>query len=133
MKRGVPRRDHAHRADAGPPEYRVLEYRRLLVGDADHGPRARGLRDRAGAHERGDHCGQWGQLGRHDFTLFADDGALLACDAGAAIACIHAADQQTGTTVLTGLPKGSYHLVVDADTPGDEGGVLLRLSGLPAR
>jgi hypothetical protein len=73
---------------------------------------------------------QWGQIGRHDFTIFPDGGSLMACDAQSAVACIHAADQRTGSQTISRLPKGKYHLVVDADTAGDEGGVLLQISGI---
>ena len=33
----------------------------------------------------------------------------------------------TGMHVFSALPPGRYHLVVDADRPGKEGGVVLQL------
>ena len=33
---------------------------------------------------------------------------------------------------LRSLPSGRYHLVVDADRPGGEGGVVLQLSAVAA-
>jgi hypothetical protein len=73
---------------------------------------------------------QWAQAGSHDFGLFADDGRLFACDAGAAIACVSGAGQATGTQVIPRVPPGPYHLVIDADAAGTEGGVVLQISGV---
>jgi hypothetical protein len=72
---------------------------------------------------------EWAQVGSHVFALYSNDGALLACDAGQSITCIAAAGQPTGKQTLTALPGGKYHLVVDADKPGSEGGVVLQISG----
>jgi hypothetical protein len=36
----------------------------------------------------------------------------------------------TGTHLFSALPPGRYHLVVDADRPGREGGVVLQLSSV---
>jgi hypothetical protein len=41
-------------------------------------------------------------------------------------------DQSTGTITLNALAGGKYHLIVDADKAGAEGGVVLQLSGTPA-
>jgi hypothetical protein len=72
----------------------------------------------------------WAQVGNHDFALYSDDGSLLACDAGESFACISSGDVASGTRALTGLPGGRYHLVVEADRPGAEGGVALQLSAV---
>ena len=71
----------------------------------------------------------WRQFGRHDFTIFPAAGSFSACDALPTVACIHAADQGIGAQVVSRLPKGKYHLVIDADTAGDEGSLLLAISG----
>jgi len=36
----------------------------------------------------------------------------------------------TGMHTFTKLPGGRYHLVVDADAPGKEGGVVLQFSAV---
>jgi hypothetical protein len=36
----------------------------------------------------------------------------------------------TGLHTFLALPGGRYHLVVDADAPGKEGGVVLQLSAV---
>ena len=38
----------------------------------------------------------------------------------------------TGQVKLLGLAFGKYHLVVDADHPGSEGGVAVQLTGTPS-
>jgi hypothetical protein len=73
---------------------------------------------------------EWAQVGDHDFALYSDEGALFACDAGTAFACLTSDGIATGTHVFSGLPSGRYHLVVDADRPGKEGGVVLQLSAV---
>jgi hypothetical protein len=73
---------------------------------------------------------EWAQVGTHDFALYSDEGALFACDAGTAFACVTSDGMATGTHVFTGLPPGRYHLIVDADAPGKEGGVVLQLSAV---
>jgi hypothetical protein len=73
---------------------------------------------------------EWTQFGRHDFELFANDGALFACDAGASLACIAAANQMSGMQLIPRVPAGRYHLVVNADAAGGEGVVALRISGV---
>ena len=32
--------------------------------------------------------------------------------------------------VFSGLPSGRYHLIIDADRPGKEGGVVVQLSAV---
>src|SRR5262249_17052800 len=73
---------------------------------------------------------EWAQVGNHDFALYSDEGALFACDAGMTFGCVTSDGLATGTHVFTGLPSGRYHLVVDADAPGKEGGVVLQLSAV---
>ena len=73
---------------------------------------------------------EWAQVGNHDFALYNDQGMLFACEAGTAVACIPSAGMATGTHVFTGLPSGRYHLIVDADAPGKEGGVVVQLSAV---
>ena len=73
---------------------------------------------------------EWAQVGNHVLALYNNDGSLLACDAGALITCIASANLTTGTQVVAGLPAGKYHLVIDADKAGTEGGVALHISGV---
>ncbi|HET6146685.1 MAG TPA: MopE-related protein [Polyangia bacterium] len=73
---------------------------------------------------------RWAQIGTHDFELFANDGALFACDAGASLACIATTDQLPGEQVLRRLPAGRYHLVINADAATREGVVGLQLIGV---
>ena len=75
---------------------------------------------------------EWAQVGNHDFALYSDDGMLLSCEAGTSYACVSSNGQSTGTTVIPALPPGLYHLIVDADKPGDEGGVALQLFAKPS-
>jgi hypothetical protein len=75
---------------------------------------------------------EWAQVGDHAFVLYGDQGALFACDAGAALACVSTNGMATGSIVFPGLPPGRYHLVVDANRPGKEGGVALQLSAVAA-
>ena len=75
---------------------------------------------------------QWAQLGDHVFAIYADGGALLACDASTSLACFPTAGAFTGTQVFTRLPMGRYHLVVDAARPGSESGVDMRISAIPS-
>ena len=46
--------------------------------------------------------------------------------------CTPSLGHSTGTIDLAALPGGKYHLIVDADRAGQEGGVVLQLSGTPA-
>jgi hypothetical protein len=71
---------------------------------------------------------QWAQVGNHDFALYDNKNDLLACDAGKQYGCVPTSGVATGTHVFSALPPGRYHLVVDADAPGKEGGVVLQLS-----
>jgi hypothetical protein len=71
---------------------------------------------------------EWAQVGNHDFALYSNDGALLSCEAGTQCACISSGGGSTGSKVIPSLPAGRYHLVIDADKPGSEGGVVIQLS-----
>jgi hypothetical protein len=73
---------------------------------------------------------QWAQVGNHDFALYDNKNTLLACDAGKQFGCVMTSGTATGMHVFSALPPGRYHLVVDADAPGKEGGVVLQLSAL---
>jgi len=73
---------------------------------------------------------QWAQVGDHDFALYDDEGSLLACDVGTQRACVTSMAMPTGLHVFSALPSGRYHLVVDADQPGKEGGVVLQFSAV---
>jgi hypothetical protein len=73
---------------------------------------------------------EWAQVGNHDFALYSDDGALFACEEGTSFGCLPSDGMATGTHVFTALPSGRYHLIVDADAPGKEGGVVLQLSAV---
>ncbi len=71
---------------------------------------------------------QWAQVGDHDFALYDDEGMLLACEVGTPRGCVASDGMATGVHVFSALPPGRYHLVVDADQPGREGGVVLQLT-----
>jgi hypothetical protein len=73
---------------------------------------------------------QWAQVGNHDFAIYPNDGMLFACEADTVVACVPSAGTATGTHLFSGLPAGLYHLIVDADAPGDEGGVVVQLSAV---
>ncbi len=75
---------------------------------------------------------EWAQVGNHDFALYSDDGMLLSCEGGLSFGCISSGGTTTGTTTFNSLPAGAYHLVVDADQPGAEGGVFVQISGKAA-
>ena len=55
---------------------------------------------------------------------------VASTEAGSSFACVSSDGQATGTRLIPGLPAGRYHLVVDADRPGLEGGVALQLSAV---
>jgi hypothetical protein len=76
---------------------------------------------------------EWAQVGDHDFELYPNVNDAAACNAGMPVNCTRSLGQQTGKYTLTNVPPGKYHLVVDADRPGSEGGVVLQLSGVPAQ
>ena len=77
---------------------------------------------------------EWAQVGNHDFALYDNDGTLLACDAGKSLRLhLSRAGWRPARTSFTALPPGRYHLVVDADAPGTEGGVALAVLGQAAR
>jgi hypothetical protein len=71
----------------------------------------------------------WAQVGTHAFDLYTDDSTLLACDAGTSILCTPSSTS-TGSVTWTKLAAGKYHLVVDAMKPGQEGGVVVQISGV---
>jgi hypothetical protein len=71
----------------------------------------------------------WAQVGNHVFALYQDTSDLLACEAGPLVSCTPSMAASTGTIQYPALPQGKYHLVVDADHPGSEGGVVVQLSG----
>jgi hypothetical protein len=73
---------------------------------------------------------EWAQVGVHDFALYGDDGPLLSCEAGTSFACISSGGQSTGKKTIPALAAGRYHLVIDADRPGAEGGVAIQLSAV---
>jgi hypothetical protein len=75
---------------------------------------------------------QWAQTGNHVLALYTNDNDLAACNAGTLINCTASAGVQTGTINLPSLAAGKYHLIVDADHPGSEGGVIVTASGTPA-
>src|SRR3954467_837800 len=75
---------------------------------------------------------EWAQVGNHDFALYDNKNSLLACDAGTRFACVPSAAAATGTHVFPKLQPGRYHMVVDADAPGKEGGVVLQFSAAAA-
>jgi hypothetical protein len=74
----------------------------------------------------------WAQVGNHDFALYSDDGPVLSCEAGKSFACVQSLGAATGTTMFNNLPVGRYHLVIDADRAGAEGGVIVQISGQAA-
>jgi hypothetical protein len=76
---------------------------------------------------------QWAQVGDHVFAIYADGGPLLACAASTSWACFPTAGAVTGVQLFPKLPAGKYHLVIDADRPLSEGGVILQVSALPAQ
>jgi hypothetical protein len=75
---------------------------------------------------------EWAQVGNHAFALYPDGGPLLACDAGTLVNCTASMGAATGAVNLTNVPKGRYHLVIDATQPGAEGGVVVQFSGNPS-
>jgi hypothetical protein len=75
---------------------------------------------------------QWAQVGNHAFALYQNTTSLLACEDNPLINCTASMGSQVGSIPLTGVPKGKYHLVVDAAQAGTEGGVVLQISGVPS-
>ncbi len=79
---------------------------------------------------------QWQQIGNHDFALYTDEGQQAPCDAGTQLQCTKGGGaNQSGNTMWTNVPAGTYWLVVAADAPDgatiDSGSVDVALSGLP--
>ena len=75
---------------------------------------------------------EWAQVGNHALVLYQADSAPLPCEANSLIDCKATAGVSTGSYVLKALAAATYFLVVDADSAGSEGGVILQLSGLPS-
>jgi len=75
---------------------------------------------------------EWAQVGNHVFALYDNKNQNLACDVGTQFACVQSSGVATGMHVFTKLPPGRYHLVVDADAPMKEGGVVLQFSAAAA-
>jgi hypothetical protein len=75
---------------------------------------------------------EWAQVGNHAFALYQNINDLAACNSGPLLSCTASGGASTGTVTLSGVPAGKYHLIIDADKPGAEGGVVLQLSGAPA-
>jgi hypothetical protein len=74
----------------------------------------------------------WAQAGNHVFAIYQDVNDLAACDQGPLVVCTPSMGQSTGSINLTALAGGKYYLIVDADHPGAEGGVVVQVSGAPA-
>jgi hypothetical protein len=81
---------------------------------------------------KGDVTLSWAQEGSAVFALYNDNAPLATCDAGPAVSCVSSAAAATGSTTWKALAAGKYHLVIKSDKPGDEGGVVLQLSGVPS-
>ena len=75
---------------------------------------------------------EWAQVGNHVFALYKNTNNLLACEANPLVDCHPSVGVNTGKYTLLKVPSGDYHLVVDTDSPGKEGGVVLQLSGVPS-
>ena len=78
----------------------------------------------------------WNQIGNHDFQIFTNTGAMLACDAGPTVgACSQSMGAATGSLTYTNVAPGSYFLVVAGDQPDGttvySGAVNVALSGVP--
>ncbi len=76
------------------------------------------------------------QLGNHDFALYTDDNAALACDAGTLVSCIKSNGTSSGMASFTNVPAGKYYLDVVADKPDtaqvqSSGSVSVQLAGVP--
>jgi hypothetical protein len=80
----------------------------------------------------GDVTLSWAQQGNAVFDIFQNTSSLGACDSGPSQGCVQSTGTATGATTFKALPAGKYHLVVKSDKPGDEGGVVLEISGLPS-
>ena len=75
---------------------------------------------------------QWAQVGNHVVQLYTDGGNFLSCEAGTSFGCFPSNGVSTGTKVISSLPAGRYHLVIDADHVGAEGVVAVQLSAKAA-
>jgi hypothetical protein len=74
----------------------------------------------------------WSQFGNQALALYKVLNESLPCEANTSISCQPTAGAATGSYPLTGVEQGTYYLVVDADKPGSEGGVILQISGRPS-
>ena len=74
----------------------------------------------------------WSQFGNQALALYKVLNESLPCEANTSISCQPTAGAATGSYPLTGVEQGKYYLVVDADKPGSEGGVILQISGRPS-
>jgi hypothetical protein len=79
----------------------------------------------------------WNQIGNHDFALFTDVGQSSPCDAGTLTGmCVKSNGTGAGSTKLTGVPQGTYFLIVQGDQPDGttqySGSVDVELSGTPS-
>jgi hypothetical protein len=75
---------------------------------------------------------EWAQAGNHALVLYKEDEPRLPCDANIAVDCHATAGAISGKYQLTGLAIGKYYLVADADKLGNEGGVILQITGSPS-
>ena len=74
---------------------------------------------------------EWAQVGNHALVLYQADTVPLPCEANPLVDCRATTGASTGRYTLKGLTAGNYYLVIDADQPGSEGGVILQISGKP--
>ena len=72
------------------------------------------------------------QLGDHAVALYSNDGNVLPCDGGTALACIPPTGMPSGSTTFTDVPQGKYYLLVQAKNAASAGSVSLSISGTPA-
>jgi hypothetical protein len=75
---------------------------------------------------------EWAQVGNHALVLYQADTLPMPCEANTLVDCHATAGTTTGSYLLPQLAAGKYYMVVDADTAGSEGGIVLKISGKPA-
>jgi hypothetical protein len=73
---------------------------------------------------------EWVQAGSHALALYRADVVPLPCEANALVQCTATKDLTNGSFQVSGLAAGKYYLVADADKPGNEGGVIVQISGV---
>jgi translation elongation factor EF-4 len=71
------------------------------------------------------------QVGNHVLALYENGNSLLACEGNVLVDCHASKGVQQSTYTLKKLPAKKYHMVIDADKGGAEGGVVLQLVGTP--